>query len=382
LVAVLVAAVLLYGTCRLGQDDFRPGPRVALLQGNLDQRLRNEAAGLSGMTAYTPQQMWHHFWDLCQLASNQFPMPDLIIWPETSFPSPWYKLPANLNKIPERTLEEARLVLGTLREMAKAAKTNQLFGLNSRVLNEAGEMRQYNSALLMSAMGDALDIYDKIHPVPFGEYVPLRDWLPFMNNLAPYDTDYSVRIGEKRTRFQLGAYRFGVIICNEDTDPFLARQYGRAEPDGPAVDFLVNISNDGWFDGSSEHAEHLAISRFRAIEARRPLARAVNMGISAVIDSNGRVQTPKAFEGPGGAKTWAVVEEKGRIPDLPEENWKDFTKVQGVLVATIPLDSRTSLYAWAGDWLPSGCWLLVGGVWLWRKVKPLGARSCHISPTR
>src|SRR5205823_10547080 len=109
----------------------------------------------------------------------------------------------------------------------------------------------------------------KIHRVPFGEYVPLRDVLPFMDRFAPYDFDYSVRKGDKLTRFQMGEHNFGVLICFEDSDPELARAYGRETEDGPAADFLLNISNDGWFNGTAEHEEHLAICRFRAIEARR-----------------------------------------------------------------------------------------------------------------
>ena len=368
---LLVAATLLYGGWCLNEDTFRPGPRVALLQGNLDQRLRNEADADPGTSLRASQQVLKYYWQMTGLAATQFPTPDLIVWPETSFPYHWYRLPRDLNKISDDIKEEARLVNGLLREMAKDARTNVLFGLNSHAIAADGKKDQYNSAVLVSAAGDVKGIYDKIHPVPFGEYVPLRSWLPFMERFAPYDFDYGITIGDKRTRLKLGDYRFGVIICNEDTDPFLARNYGRAEADGPAVDFLVNISNDGWFDGSSEHGEHLAISRFRAIEARRPIARAVNMGISAVIDSNGRVQKPREYPvsdapKPNDSKLWAVVEGAGGIVDLPPSQWRDFTKVRGVLLATIPLDSRTSFYAWAGDWLPGGCWLVVLGVWLWR----------------
>src|SRR5262249_51049995 len=103
--------------------------------------------------------------------------------------------------------------------------------------------------------------------------------------------------GQEFTRFWLSDsateknYSFGVLICYEDTDPELARPHVQGR--GPA-DFLLNISNDGWFDGTSEHDEHLAICRFRAVECRRSVARSVNMGISAVIDSNGRVLEPYA----------------------------------------------------------------------------------------
>src|SRR5262249_56421242 len=84
-----------------------------------------------------------------------------------------------------------------------------------------------------------------------------------------------------------------MVICYEDSAPYLARQYARPEGGEPPVDFLVNTSNDGWFDGTAEHEEHLAVARFRAVECRRALLRAVNMGISAVIDGNGRVLRPE-----------------------------------------------------------------------------------------
>src|SRR5262249_40290951 len=165
--------------------------------------------------------------------------------------------------------------------------TDALLGLNSRVLMDEKKSKRYNSAVLVRRDGEVAGRYDKIHRVPFGEYVPFRESLPWMNAFAPYDFDYSVQPGEQMTRFTLGQYHFGVLICYEDTDPYLARQYMRPG-DEPMADFLVNISNDGWFDGTAEHEEHLAICRFRAVECRRSVARSVNMGISAVIDGNGR----------------------------------------------------------------------------------------------
>src|SRR5262249_38310928 len=170
---------------------------------------------------------------------------------------------------------------------------NILLGLNTDVVaNSEGRVRKFNSALLLYKNGGRGGRYDKIHRLAFGEDGPFRDWLPWMAAFAPYDSDYSITAGEHLTRLKLGEHHFGVVICYEDTDPLLARPYGVATADGPPADFLVNISNDGWFDGTSEHDEHLAIARFRAVEARRSVARAVNMGISALIDGNGRVLKP------------------------------------------------------------------------------------------
>ena len=130
-------------------------------------------------------------------------------------------------------------------------------------------------------------------------------------------------------------------------------------PSEKPVDFLVNISNDGWFDGSSEHDEHLAICRFRAIECRRAVARSVNMGISAVIDGNGRVLAPKVVGREDGALLWDL-DKSAASAELPVERWGEFKKVPGVLFATIPLDDRGSFYVRWGDWLPLLCWALIG----------------------
>src|SRR5262249_12292152 len=154
--------------------------------------------------------------------------------------------------------------------MAERWKTNVLVGLNTSAPGTAGKLVRHNSAVLVGRAGQAVARYDKIHRVPFGEYVPLRDWLPFMNAFAPYDFDYSITPGEGHTRFPLGESAagrpctFGVAICYEDTDPDTVRPYGGGGG-RPAADFVLNISNDGWFDGTSEHEEHLAVCRFRAV---------------------------------------------------------------------------------------------------------------------
>src|SRR5262249_27057582 len=138
--------------------------------------------------------------------------------------------------------------------------------------------------------------YDKRHPVPLGEYVPLRHVFPWMNKLSPYNFDYSIEEGQRSTRFPLTVagrrYTFGVLICSETTDPVLGRAYGGGDGQPPAA-FLLEMSNDAWFEGTTQPEEHLAVTRFRAVECRRSLARAVNHGVPAVIDSNGRVLRPR-----------------------------------------------------------------------------------------
>ncbi|HZU36260.1 MAG TPA: apolipoprotein N-acyltransferase [Gemmataceae bacterium] len=327
-IALLVGGTFGYGFWRLNQATTTPGPTLALLQGNLDQRIRNDATAnvyeaIGGIL--------RHYVSLHDEALRHQPRPDLIVWPETSYPIEWPESSYGHLTPPAQ---------GLARQLWQRGGTDFLLGLNVRV-DPDGEKKRYNSALLIGKGGRYEGQYDKIHRVPFGEYVPLRGILPFMNRFAPYDFDYSIWPGEHLTRFQLKDWRFGTAICFEDSDPELCRHYGAADADGPAVDFLVNISNDGWFDGSSEHEEHLALCRFRAIECRRALARAVNMGISAVLDGNGRVLA------------------------LPEPTWSASKKVSAVLVAQVPVDHRTSLYALWGDWLPWLCGfvLLVGLTW-------------------
>ncbi|HXG11944.1 MAG TPA: apolipoprotein N-acyltransferase [Gemmataceae bacterium] len=419
-VALLFAATLLYGLWRLGQDNFTLGPLVALIQGNLEQGVRNARSSPGPGAENAAGVMMGHYQNLNRLALKRGLKLDLIVWPETSYPSEWielsedfpaerinplYRRPGGDGREPtaaELAEWRARMVRKLNEDIlddVKEWKTDALLGLNSRVLESENKSRRYNSAVLIREDGQFDGRYDKIHRVPFGEYVPFRDWLPWMNRFAPYDFDYSVSTGEQMTRFALGDYHFGVLICYEDTDPYLARQYVR--PGGePMADFLVNISNDGWFDGTSEHEEHLAICRFRAVECRRSVARAVNMGISAVIDGNGRVMEPYSTEyleqedvylwslidprrlHPGIVelpplnpwplrwfRPWGEVRPIGQARDLPLSRWHEFKKVQGVLTAEIPLDRRTSLYAQWGDWLPWSCWVLIGVGLVWGIVR-------------
>jgi apolipoprotein N-acyltransferase len=339
-VATLVVLVLGYGGWRIHQSEFAAGPRVALLQTKIDQVIRNAADAEAVQRALAEQT------GTLSLQAVESQRPDLVVWPETTFPYDWLEVAdgatlgtdmANWSSSRVDFQQRARRVASTL-------GTNVLLVFNALVYGEHGRIRRYNSALLVPP-GDGLVVrYDKIHLVPFGEFLPFKDSLPFMKALSPYDYDYSLAVGEAQTRFRLTAggkeYHFGVVICYEDSDAALARRLVRPGAD-PPVDFLVNISNDGWFMGTAEHAEHLAVSRFRAVEARRAVLRAVNGGISAVIDGN------------------------GGIVALPGPTWAASQSVSGLISAAVPLDTRTSLYARLGDWLPWSCWgvLLVGCWW-------------------
>jgi apolipoprotein N-acyltransferase len=388
--ACALAGTLGYGVWRTGQTAFERGPTVAIVQGNLPQYLRNNPTTAESIAA--------HYVALCEVAAKS--KPALIVTPETSMPFHWEEAwPGGLKS------ETHELCTGVSRRF----RAPILLGLNSEVQGADRVNRRYNSAALVDERGHAVARYDKIHRVPFGEYVPLRDWLPFMNWFAPYDFDYSVMPGSGATRFPLApgdaerdSLTFGVVICYEDTDPDVTRQAAGADGQRPA-DLLLNISNDGWFEGTSEHEQHLAVCRFRAIECRRPVARSVNMGISALMDGNGRVLAPTTtgtVNVPSGLEAAADLPDKRVHPphkaasaapavgaelavasrwevgpdadSLPPARWGEFKKVCGVLLATVPLDTRHSVYAQCGDWLPWSCWGLLGicGITIARRKGP------------
>lgn len=339
--------LICYGTMQLVHPPFEKGPRVAAIQGNLpqgDKMLRDGLDPDETPTAreYEPQAR------LAARGGPNSPAPDLIVWPETCWPDDWFEVRPGVPddpKLPDTAKRVAAYQQKLGDKAAALTRVPSLLGLNTQEW-DGREWRRYNSAVLVRPDGEFAGRYDKIHLVPFGEYVPLKKYFPWMQTFTPYSHthDYSCTPGENWTRFELptakGMFRFGVLICYEGTDPSMARTYNPTSGRGPGVDFLVNISNDGWFDGSEEHEQHLAICRFRAVEARRSVVRAVNMGISAVIDPDGRVAA------------------------LPvEESWAASKKTRGVVRSEIPLDRRGSLYAVAGDWVPGLCWgLIVAGL--------------------
>lgn len=331
---------------------------LAVVQCNVEQGIRNARESASederikaGETMSAQHEKLRH------LAARS--QPQLIIWPETSHSQSWCELSEDFS--PERRSYALVHANEKVLKEAKESGSDVLFGFNAFVDVTPDWSRRYNSAVLVNKHGQFIDRYDKMHRVPFGEYIPFLDTLPWMKVFSPYgNQDYSIHPGDRYTRFPVGDHSFGVVICFEDSDPTLARQYVGGDG-GPPVDFLVNISNDGWFKGSSEHEEHLAISRFRAVECRRSLVRSANMGISAVIDGNGRVRDIASTQG-NEKDGYLWLGEHGRenaAQELPVRSWREYKKVKGVLLAEIPIDHRTSWYAQLGDWLPGVCWLIV-----------------------
>jgi apolipoprotein N-acyltransferase len=320
LAVTLLIGTVIYGTNQLLHPDAPRGPLVAALQADIPQDVKAEDGA----------RTFREYDRLCRESSRA----DLVVWPETCCPQPWYAVgPGGAD--PAFAAEAAKAKADFAAYCRTAWRTNVLLGLSGYEA-DGPRVWQYNSALLVRPDGTFDGPYHKMHLVPFGEYVPLRGTFPWLQALTPYEGDYSNRPGDRLTRFALNAggrrWAFGVLICYEDSDPYLARQYVAGDA---SVDFLVNISNDGWFHGWEEHEQHLAVCQFRAIEARRPVVRAVNVGISAIIDADGRVQA------------------------LPGDTLRGSKGMTGTVTDRLKLDSRPSLYARYGDWLPAGCWAAI-----------------------
>lgn len=316
-VVLVFVSSWIYGNSRILQTEFIDGTQVAVLQADHPQGLRNSASTEQVKADYNQMQR-------ALFGTGKRPL--MIIWPETSYPA----------LVDITGLDEKKWVA----DPAGAKGPSQLLGASTIIEPKGLPSKQFNSAVLFDPKGFPIDHYDKMHRVPFGEYVPLKEWIPFMNVLAPYDHDYSIARGEKLTRFPLPysptPLTFGAAICYESGDAHNFRDLAGADVN-PPVDFFVNQSNDGWFHGTEEHEHHLLLLRFRAVETRRPVIRAVNMGISAWIDPYGRVLRARETDPPKSnlvGETIPVMEITKEA--LPTEDWWQYKKTAFVLVGLIP----------------------------------------------
>jgi apolipoprotein N-acyltransferase len=195
----------------------------------------------------------------------------LILWPET--PAPFY-----YNHDSE--------FRSRMQEIAVSAGSHFLFGfVDFRSTPGHQDPNPYNSVALLGPHGELISQYDKIHLVPFGEYVPYTNLFFFVEKISTEAGNF--KPGTRIVVSPLGPNRrLGTFICYEAVVPDLIRQFAR---DGAQV--FVNVTNDAWFGESPAPFQHLAMARMRAIENRRYLLRAANNGISAVVDPYGRIVT-------------------------------------------------------------------------------------------
>jgi apolipoprotein N-acyltransferase len=158
----------------------------------------------------------------------------------------------------------------------------------------------YNSALLINEEGRLIAQYDKIRLMPFGEYVPLPQWLPGSERIRAIVGEFTP--GTRYVLMPAGKAQAGVFICIESAYPWLARTF-TAE----GADVLINLSNDGYLGPTAVMRQHLANTVFRAVESGRPLLRVTNTGITAQISPRGEISEPT----PGfqqAVRSWTVTQ--------------------------------------------------------------------------
>jgi len=236
--------------------------------------------------------------------AEQADTPGLIIWPEA--PAPFFTTDYHL-----------RLALGEI-----ARRTDSSIIAGTLGITHYGDPNQapllYNSASLVARDGSWAAQYDKVHLVPFGEYIPMAQLLSFAQALTHEVGTF--RRGIKRDPLAVGSTRVGVFICYESIFPGEVRLFAKN-----GAEVLVNISNDGWFGDTGAPRQHLNMARMRSLENNRWLLRATNTGITAVIDPLGRV----VKEAPRNQRT--------------------------VLQASYNREVSTTFYTRHGDWFPLLC---------------------------
>ena len=260
-VAGLVILIIIgYGHYRIKSIDelLKKAPRmgVALIQGNIDQNMKWNPL-------YQSQTI-----DIYRSLSRQAEPArgGLIVWPETA--APFY-------------FQQRNVMQTAVADVARTSGSALLFGSPSYE-DDNGRIAYMNSAFLLKPDGTVSGRYDKVHLVPYGEYVPLRRFFPFIGKLVAGVGDF--KPGKGFNPLTVDGLRLGVLICYEGILPEAARDYKREK-----AEILINITNDAWFGRTSAPYQHLSMTVFRAIESRLYLVRAANTGISAIIDPRGEI---------------------------------------------------------------------------------------------
>lgn len=309
--AVLVAVAGAWGAARLGgaSDEAHPGVMLRVVQANITRTQKWDPA-------LREENLRRH------LALSEQPGHQAvthIVWPETAVPFLLSIEPEIAARLGAVVPPGGLLLAGTLRTE---------LGEDGRIANI------WNSVQAVDASGALVAAYDKAHLVPFGEYVPLRGMLSALGlgGMLPGALDYSAGPGA-RTLALSGLPRVSPLVCYEAIFP------GAVVPSGDRPDWMLNLTNDGWYGRSAGPYQHFAMARVRAVEEGLPLVRAANTGISAVVDAWGRI--------------------RARL-DLGET---------AVLDSPLPVAAPPTLYARYGLAIPLGLWVvcaLVLGAIRWR----------------
>jgi apolipoprotein N-acyltransferase len=390
-ILVIVGAVL-YGQWRLRQAErcVTEGPLVASLQSNVPISVKRSFEA--------SEDIFDELMTKSEAAVSAGA--NLIVWPETMVqgnlqPELWSN-----PQVKHWDWEEAKAFHRALGQHAKDNAYVLVGAYGGEIMRDiSGQdyLGKYNSAYLYrpDGMRDP-GRYDKIHLVLFGEYIPFKKWSPWLFEQLKvflpkgWNPNYSLEHGTRYTIFEMAPkrvsslksevpsgnsqlqtsnfklqtpYHFGVIICYEDTIPYVGRNFALDPQGRKRIDWLVNISNDGWFVRfhsdppqvipSTELPQHAAICAFRAVENRLPIVRSVNTGISCLIESTGRIR-----EG--------YLAASDNFPRRTMER----TAMAGWFLDQLPIDKRVTFYSRHGEWFADGCAVLFAAALVW----PLGTR--------
>lgn len=300
---VVLSLVLFYGKTRIDamQDAMAAAlsPRVTLVQGNIDQARKWDPA----FQIHTTQK-----YVAMTLAAAE-DQPDLVVWPETATPF-YFEASPKLTRLVTDAVSQAGVWV--------------LLG-SPTVEGDPDDPAFYNSAYLVAPDGRTSGRYDKVHLVPFGEYVPLKRILSFVGKMVAQVGDFSPGERGRTLAWQDGYPPIGVQICFEIIFPGLSRHMVNN-----GAGLLANLTNDAWFGRTAAAYQHFSMTVFRAVENRRSLVRCANTGISGFIAPTGRILASTAlFE-------------------------------DAVVTQAVPLMTTTTLYSRVGDLLPWICLLILG----------------------
>ena len=269
------------------EEQYTENQRAFLVQTNIPQQ-----SAFDRWDAQTQAPLLNRLWDLTVKSVGRQGRPALVIWPE--MPAPFYYGSDSFT----RPYAEG---------MARQTQSYFLMGI---VGYADGSRRSSptNSAVLLDPSGKLISQYDKIHLVPFGEYVPLRRWLTFAEKLTAEVGDFVPGSRLVVSPLAVGPIKGAVsgLICYEAIFPDLVRRFVHQ-----GAEVLVNISNDGWYGSSAARYQHLLMARMRAIENKRYLLRATNTGITAVIRPDGQLAAQLAPDKAGVLRgSWAFQKEE------------------------------------------------------------------------
>ena len=302
--AALLAAALIFGAVRMREvDDLiarAPRLKVGLVQPNFPYAANGEFSRDEAIRQLTALQTESR---RLQQAGAQ-----LIVWSEGSYP---VTLPRDFS---------ADFAPDSLAMIRRGLRVPVIIGADTY---DAAHEDVFNSAILLDREGRAAGRYDKVRLLAFGEYIPAIDAFPWLRKLLPVGIGrFAAGTGPGVLTLQAGdeVWKLGPLICYEDILQGFLRGVGRLHPD-----LLVNLTSDSWFGAAAEPWEHLALSVFASVELRVSMVRAVNSGVSALIDPNGRVlqrtyaddpyRNPRAADGilvmvprmSGGHTVYAVI---------------------------------------------------------------------------